>query len=334
MMGSDVVRWGDDAQYVSPPIKKADDGSDGPQVKLLWATPDPLGTIAAVCRQFKGIPTYDLADVTDKERRDYWEESFKSHLRAPHEFVQFHFVVEGIPTAIATHMTRQRTATFAQESQRFAVKEDLGENVALPVTFKGDERRTAEWLELMQIIGDQYTAWVNDGVPADDARGALPQNTMTRLHWRTNLNDLLHHAGNRLCTQANFTWRQIFIGVMRAISEYRPPLPDPGPMRVYYPEGLDGPGVYRVSDFKSTRWQFELMGKPTPQTFAPICYHTGKCEFRAIFDRPCVIRDRVDEFAAAGVPSQYWGTGHPRNDGSEIGPIDPVEWLANPDAAR
>lgn len=311
---SEVVRWGDDAQYVAPPMK-----SIRPQAHLLWATPDPLGAIAAVARQYKGIPTYDLADITDDERREYWEETFKSHLRAPHEFVQFHFMVEGVTRAHTHQMVRQRTATFGQESLRFAVKEGLAQEMPMPPGVMGNENAEQIWREAAEAIEQAYLALVNSGIPAEDARGLLPHAVTTRLHWRTNLNDLLHHAGNRLCTQAQFEWRYLMISVIKAIREHSNPVWVGG------------------DEYLSDGWQYELIGQPSPNTFAPICYHTGKCEFRAIFDRPCSIRDRVDRYASLGIKSDRWSKGVSEgleDPADHVEPIRPEEWLMNPDAAR
>lgn len=329
-MSEEIVRWGDDQQYLSAPIKK-EGGRIVPQARLLWATPDPLGAVAAVGRMFKGIPTYGLSDITDEERRDFWEETFKSHLRAPHEFIQFHFFVEGIDRAFTHQMVRQRTATFAQESLRFAVKSDLANEIPLPPSIvEGTEMATA-WKDCLAEIEAAYTELVNNGIPAEDARGLLPHATTTRLHWRTNLNDLLHHAGNRLCTQAQFHWRLLMLDIMRAIREY-------STIAALSEDGKDDEHELISHGFRDDAWQFELIGRPSPQTFAPVCYHTGKCEFRAIFDRDCSIRDRVDAFAAAGVPSSEWsGIGQPRGiekDGHWIPGIQPEEWLLNPGAAR
>jgi len=307
-MSTEVSKWGDDAQYLSAPIKRTDGSQVKPEATLLSATGDPLGAIAAVGRMFKGIPTYDLADITDEERMTYWEETFKSHLRAPHEFVQLHFFVEGVTRSHTHQMVRQRTATFAQESLRFAVKENLAEEIPLPPSIQIGSMAEQFWTEAVKDIELAYTRLVNAGIPAEDARGLLPHATTTRLHWRTNLNDLLHHAGNRLCTQAQFEWRILMISIMKAIREYN------GGQRYRDDTG-------RVQ-WKGSRWQFEEIARPQPKTFAPICYHTGKCEFKAIFDRPCTIQSRVDDYAAAGVPSSEW-TG-----------INYEEWLLDPTAAR
>ena len=322
-MTGEVTRWGDDAMYAAAPIKK-EGITVRPKVHLLWGTPDPLGAVAAVGRMFKGIPTYDLADITDEERRLYWEETFKSHLRAPHEFIQLHFFVEGVTRSHTHQMVRQRTATFAQESLRFAVKDNLAEEVALPPSIVTEDALKV-WSDTVAEISAAYNRLVDAGIPAEDARGLLPHATTTRLHWRTNLNDLLHHAGNRLCTQAQFEWRYMMIEVIKAIKNYK-----------------SGPECYECEAQGIGRphpdaWQWQLIAEPTAQTFAPICYHTGKCEFKAIFDRACSIRDRVEAFAEAGIPAEQWGEGAKETNGGfgpGIEPIGVQEWLMNPEAAR
>lgn len=325
-MGSEVVKWGDNAQYLSAPVPKNERGEIVPQAHLLWATPDPLGAIAAVSKMFKGIPTYDLADITDEERRFFWEDSFKTHLRAPHEFVQFHFMIEGVTRSHTHQMVRQRTATFAQESLRFAVKEGLADEVPKPPSIlPGDERANFIWNETIAAMAEGYEALVNSGIPAEDARGLLPHAVTTRLHWRTSLNDLLHHAGNRLCTQAQFEWRYLLLAVMKAIREYVP-----------INSVTKGPHKWAGDDFS---WQFETIGSPAPRTFAPICYQLGKCQFDSSVDRPCSIRNRVDRLALNGVSSEHWGDEGMFlfNEDGEKSPLEPIryeEWLLNPDAAR
>jgi hypothetical protein len=75
-------------------------------------------------------------------------------------------------------------------------------------------------------------------------------------------------------------------------------------------------------------WQWELISRPTPMTFAPVCYKTGKCEFMSMLDRGCSIRERVNTFHEHGVPPALWG-----EEGPHLGMqrrIDPAEWMANP----
>jgi len=264
-MAEEVVHWADDAQYHAAPI----DPFGGPKVFLLWMNPDPLGAIAAMCRMYEGKPTYDLRSITRDERLHYWEQVQKTHLKAPLESVKLHFFIEGVDRALTHQMVRQRTAVYAQESLRFAVKENIKDEVNTPGSVKADNVMQEIWEGAMERIAEAYTMMVNGGIPAEDARGLLPHATLTRLHYITDLRNLIEHSGNRLCTQAQFVWRAVFLGIVKAIREYHP--------------------QHNAND---QNWQCEHIG--TSNVFKPVCYELGRCPFTASFDRGCTIRERVD----------------------------------------
>lgn len=299
----ELSNYVDKSMYEAEPIK-----NQVPQVYLLSATPDPLGSIAAMSMMYEGKVVRDLADVTDEQRRHYFSESFKTHLKAPWEAVDFHFMIEGVTRAFTHQMVRQRTAVFAQESMRFAVKEEIA---ARPGPIIGDHKPSRNtWEAAIQEIWEAYWSLIANGVPAEEARGLLPHDTLTRLHYKTNLRNLAEHLGNRLCTQAQFEWRVVASQLLVAIRSYNPVTTGGTPVRSYFPEGLDGIEYIRARDLKSYGWQFrEIAESPI---FQPICFTTGKCEFRSAADRGCTIRDRVDE-----------GAFHE---------IEPAEWLADPTA--
>jgi thymidylate synthase ThyX len=158
-------------------------------------------------------------------------------------------------------MVRQRTAVYAQESLRFAVKEQIAARPGPIISQSKATRR--EWNEVIQQIWGGYRWLIANGVPAEEARGLLPHDTLTRLNYKTNLRNLLEHAGNRLCTQAQFEWRMVFIDLVRAISEHRP---------------------------HNWQWQHIVDTK----VFKPVCFQLGHCPFTADFDRGCKIRPRVE----------------------------------------
>lgn len=249
-----------------------------PRVYLLSATPDPLGSVAAMSKMYKGEVVRDLADVTDEERRYFWEESFKTHLKAPWEAIDFHFLVEGVTRAFTHQMVRQRTAVFAQESMRFAVKEKIA---ARPGPLLGqDELMKEVWDDTMESIWAAYSHMIANGVPSEEARGILPHDTLTRLHYKTNLRNLADHLGNRLCTQAQFEWRLVASQLRGAIRDY-----------MNKPLQYEG-GRADIVEAAVTKWQFELIAES--EIFQPVCYAMGRCPFNADFDRGCTIRERVD----------------------------------------
>lgn len=343
--GKTVQKWADPAMFTAEPIA----ADEGPQVYLLSMTPDPLGTIAAACALYEGKVIRDLSEVTDEDRVRHFDQLQRTHLKAPFEFVQFHFLIEGVTRGFTHQMVRQRTATYVQESTRFAVKEDMP--VGLPPSLAGTvnvydhmenmhwefdredvfdgspdydrepqaQRHRDAWDMAVEEVGLAYKKLVDSGLPAEDARGLLPTNLLTRIHYRTDLKSLIEHGGNRLCTQAQFEWRLVFAKIVEAIRNYRP-----------VPWAREG----MVTQNETHRWQYEKIA----DVFRPICYLTGKCEFKADFDRKCKIRDRVDSYHRWNVPSSEWSRGvNEQNNpgwGVNIDPIQPAEWLLDPGAAR
>lgn len=337
--GGTIERWGDSQQYHAEPHDNYAGETKGvqPSVTLLWMTPDPLGAVAAMCAMYEGRVVRSLEEVTDEDRRRYWEQVQQTHLKAPLEAIELHFMVEGVDRAIANQMVRQRTAVFAQESLRFAVPGELHEATSLPPSLVGtlhkdtegdgyldsqEQRWRRQWDRALEAVDQAYHYLVNTGMPAEEARGLLPLATATRLNFKTNLRNLSDHAGNRLCTQAQFPWRQVFAGIVESIREYSV-------------SGQD-------HQVPRTDWQFRTLGMSP--LFRPVCYQLGKCPFKADFDRACTIRERVDQFSKHGVDSSHWDvpvtvpvmTQDEGNRGDEITipSIQMSEWLLNPGAAR
>lgn len=315
--GTDVVKWADDAMYESQPIRQGE--KRGPQVYLLSATPDPLGAVAAAMRMFRGDPPYSLDEVTDDERRWAWEESIKGHLKAPWEMIDFQFMLEGVTRAFTHQLVRQRTAVYAQESLRFAVKRQVSDEAAYPMSVRADPTAEDIFHKALVDAEEGYQRLVDHGIPAEDARALLPHATTTRVIYKTNFRGLMEHAGNRLCTQAQYEWRSVFMGIMKAIRSFQAD---------HFAHSIGQQGSATKTD-----WQFELIARPMAQTFAPVCYQVGHCVFMSELDRGCTIRDRVQAFAAYGIPPEQWGQDHvvdginPHRKG-----IRPEEWLADPTA--
>lgn len=320
-----MQKWADEAMFKAEPLK----ASDGPKVYLLAGTPDPLGAIAAMAKMYKGEVVRNIEhDVKDHERREYLEQILKTKLKAPLEAVKVHFMVEGVTRSFTHQMVRQRTAVYAQESLRFAVKEDMAEGVALPPSLAGVERWDGEtmpsneqqqlelWEKTVERIGVAYNTLVNMGMPAEDARGLLPHNVTTRLNYVTDLRALQDHAGNRLCTQAQFEWRLVWVKIIEAMRDYC----------------SNKTCRFNKGHFGCDNWQWNALA----DIFRPVCYLTGKCEFMADFDRACSIRERVEDFHKHGIPSSQWehGVQDPSVSDSILYPIRPEEWLLDPTAAR
>lgn len=308
----DLVRAADAAQYAREAMPDA--ATKGPTVTLLNATPDPLGSVAALCAMYQGRVVRSLSEVTDEERRTALADMMKTELNGPLEAVQFHFVLEGVDRAFTHQAVRSRASFFAQESLRFAVAEDWAHEIPLPPSLAGraeDDPAVRVWRKALVSAEDQYGALIAAGMPAEEARGLLPHAITTRYHWIVDLRTLLAEAGKRTCTQAQFHWRVVFAQIAKALR--------------HYAKYIDRPGGW-----ERDVWQFEHIAG----LLRPVCYQKGSCGFMAQFDRGCTIRERVDANAKAGRPSSEWHLDTPYADPDQIKRINPREWAADPGAAR
>ena len=356
-MSQEISRWADAAMYRSEPLQ----AKDGPRVTLLNATPDPLGSLAALCAMYEGRVVRSLAEVTDEQRRQAFADMQATELSGPLEVAQFHFLVEGVTRAFTHQMVRERQAFFAQESMRFAVVEgeDWVSRVAYPPSLAAEPPSTQDYMHgRVDKDWDQYAvnrdAWddaiiqaqnsyrhlVAQGVPAEDARGLMPHAMTTRLHWVLDLRGLLHVAGLRLCTQAQFEWRSVMAQVVLALRDYG--------TAVHEAAEKAAGKLLMGSEGGATGWQFHRIA----DALRPVCYQQGRCGFMAKFDRGCTIRERVEANARLGRPSSEWNTDLEETrctadsdcPGGEhcgmeetfviVRAIQPAEWAADPTAAR
>jgi flavin-dependent thymidylate synthase len=324
---TEVQRWADVAMW---PALKHDDPQH-PKVTITMLYGDPLGMMAMVNGMYTGKVYRSPFEVTDAERREAWEAATVSKLsETPLEWIQMSILFENVSRAFTHQLVRTRMATYAQESMRFAVKGDVANSTKLPPSLAGtvsgkewaarygnvieppDEGREQRWRNrwdrALDSIDQAYSANVDDGMPAEDARGILPTNILTRVHDRIDMKSLLHLAGMRLCTQAQFEWREVFAQVAQSLRNL-------------------------VPESHPWRWQYELMA----DSFRPVCFAAGHCPMQATSDRHCSIRPQVEAFATAGVPSSDWEKEKADRDNGfsdDLDPIRPEQWLADPTAAR
>jgi flavin-dependent thymidylate synthase len=278
--GTHVMRYADEAMFQAQhvPLK--------PEVDVVDMTRNPLKVMAAPWLGYRG--RYILPDqVTDDEAMAFAADALKSKIAAPLEWCQVALLIRGVSRDFTHQIVRQRTATFVQESMRFAVKDNTVAEIPVPWTIArlGDNDDIVKrWHDHVAHTDWFYNYLIGNGIPAEDARKALLIGTTTQLHYRTNLRDMINHAGLRLCSQAQAEWKEVWRAIVEAILNYGP---------------------------EEHRWQQREITK----LFRPVCYATGKCEFMGAADRWCVIRDRVEAHHAAGERPEVW---------LDINPLEPL----------
>ena len=284
-MTKEVRRWADEAMFTAAPLTQGGEPLK-PRVTLTYMTPDPLRVMAVAAGQYEGKSFHSPDEITQDYALHVLENAAKS-LSAPLEFIAMHWYLEGVTRSFTHQLVRQRTATYIQESMRFAVKENAAHEVVMPPSIAAladDDPMRIIWVDHVARTGWVYNALVNGGIPAEDARGGLLMNIGTRVHYRTNLRDLIVHAGLRLCSQAQAEWKEVWRLMIEQIMCYGP---------------------------SEETWQHREIVK----LFKPVCYNTGKCEFTASTDRYCVIRTRVQDHYNNGEPPSTW---------IDINPLEPL----------
>ena len=363
MTSTEVARWADKAMW------KAEDAEakNGTTAVLVSANTDPLGEIWALNQTYVGKTVTNLSTVTDENRRGILADIKSTVLKMPLEVIRLHFHLKGVHRGITHQMVRQRTAAFAQESMRFAVKEDLAEAVALPPSLRetwdfealrledlhartvtglrtpdplstsdddqkwlaehadnlrkevlaqgGPQAHRLKWDEAVRHLSETYLELINDGMPAEEARGLTPTNTLTNLHYITNLRSFYDTMGMRVSDQAQYEWREVIMAMAMAMRQFG--------KRNYYKKP-DGYGGFTET---SSEWQFVEL----TNAILPIDFALGHRGFGSPFDRASRIGERVDAFAAMGVPSSRWLEGAPEFN---IPALRPEEWLMDPNSAR
>lgn len=98
---------------------------------------------------------------------------------------------------------------------------------------------------------NEYDKLVKEGCPIQDARSLLPTNIETLICFGATYRDLLEMAEVRLCLQTQDEFREVMRGIKKCIEDVSPVL-----------------ASYLV----------------------PVCKRTDVCEFKSIYDRPCVLQ--------------------------------------------
>jgi thymidylate synthase ThyX len=329
MSGKEIQAWSDPAMFTAQEI----DENTGPTVTLMNCTKDPLGEIARVAMTYEGKFPASNAEITDEQRRYYFGEVRKNVLEAPLEFVTFSFLFTGVTRSFTHQLVRQRTAAFAQESMRFAVKDPMP--TALPPSLIG----TVHWeIWRAKCASELFPAKVGTILPTHGAEQHLidkhAQQTASKEQlWRREWDNAIEEIG------ASYN---ALISAGMPAEDARGLAPHATLTQVNYHTSLrhlkDHAGLRLCSQAQaewkavwvgilkalrdcgkgtSTHWQYNEIA----DLFKPVCYQKGSCQFMADGDRYCQIRETVQGYAELGIPSRDWH-------------IDLQAMYDNPDAAK
>lgn len=164
------------------------------KVTLVAHTPNPLyvcAEAASVC--YDSEPSLKIV---------------KGCIRSGHtsvlEHASFTFKIEGISRSCSHQIVRHRIASYSQQSQRYVTYDDLDWALTGISDSIRDDMSAACDMSLLR-----YRNMIDAGVPAEQARRALPNATPTIIYVTMNIRSLMNFFNERLCTRAEKEIREV-----------------------------------------------------------------------------------------------------------------------------
>ncbi len=126
------------------------------------------------------------------------------------EHIVFTFAISGVSRTLSHQLVRHRAGlAFDQQSQRYVNYKAPSYMLPGSISDADDEVRDRFVAQLATSL-DVYEEMLQAGIPGEDARFVMPNATRTNLVMTTNLRALIHMAGLRLCTMAQWEIRRLF----------------------------------------------------------------------------------------------------------------------------
>lgn len=192
------------------------------KAKLIAHTPEPDRTCAAAAytTYSKREPSKILEGMTDEKAKEVLRRVVGCGHHSVIEHANFTFAVEGISRACSHQLVRHRIASYSQQSQRY-VKFDQANHVT-PHTIAEKKEAAEEYRRIMEETQKGYGRLLALGIPAEDARYALPNSACTNLVVSMNARELVHFFRLRCCERAQWEIKELAIEMLKEAKKTAP----------------------------------------------------------------------------------------------------------------
>lgn len=185
-------------------------------VRLLDHTSDPMRSLYLAYRTaYSALTPQTIADrierekITREQMLDFIEKRLETGHASPLEQVWFEFAISGVSRAFSHQFVRHHIGiSFEQQSQRYVAFKKGEFPYTIPETVKR-AGYAGKMEEAFDRLGDLYQEMIDAGIPAEDARFLIPNAANTNFKIVVNFLELLHICDLRLCTRAQWEFRQV-----------------------------------------------------------------------------------------------------------------------------
>jgi thymidylate synthase (FAD) len=187
------------------------------QVRIIAKTTDALEVLFTACKtctsEFSPSDIFDVLGDGFTVSEEDMEKLVKKVINSGHlsvlEHVNITFSIAGISRALSHQLVRHRHCSFSQQSQRYVTEKTMFSYVT-PKSIIDNHLAEHCYNELMSNIYETYERFVEkENIPAEDARYILPNAIVTNLTMTLNLRELIHICNERLCSKAQWEFREL-----------------------------------------------------------------------------------------------------------------------------
>ena len=210
-------------------------------VELLYHTPDPERAVATAARLcYAPVGASELMEtLTEDKVRSVLRTIMAGGHFSTLEHASYTFAIDGVSRALTHQLVRHRLASFNQQSQRYVAYAN-GLDVIKPASIAENPEASKLFDEMIDKTIEAYKAFLDAGIPAEDARYLLPNAAETKIVVTMNIRELLHFFSLRCCNRAQWEIRDL---AWRMLELAKPTAPfifcdaGPGCVRGACPEG-------------------------------------------------------------------------------------------------
>jgi len=190
------------------------------KVALINWTPHPLKTVYTAARTcYSGETPSEIleSDVPLEKMVRLLDKVIAAGHHSVLEHISFIFAIEGISRTCSHQLVRHRIASFSQQSQRYVEAGPAG--IVEPDTIAFREKAHELFMKFIEDARVVYDGLLAEGVPAEDARFALPNASTTNIVMTMNFRELMTTCGIRLCTRAQWEIRELFSRIASEVTK-------------------------------------------------------------------------------------------------------------------
>lgn len=233
-------------------------------VRLLDHTADPTRSLYVAYRTaYSALTPQTIVDriasekITRAQMEQFIEQRLETGHASPLEQVWFEFAISGVTRAFSHQFVRHHIGiSFEQQSQRYVAFKKGDFPYTIPQTVR-DHGMAGKMQDAFDMLGDLYQEMLDAGIPAEDARFLIPNAANTNFKIVVNFLELLHICDLRLCTRAQWEFRQV-------ASQMRAEIHRKFPELAKYIQPKCGDKRWGYCDESVADWQACPIGKKRP----------------------------------------------------------------------